>query len=231
MANKYKVTNKKIEENPLDQLSGLVETKTETKKEKGKEEILIPLTVEQKQKVASLIEKHENKEKAIVEYENELIELKENVFDAFYVKESFELKKNLGSFYAEEETKDKRIQYVPSDSFSNITVSKTDSIKDKIERIKEIVGENFYDKFITKINEIKIKSSVMEDKEKLSKFVSLIKVNPEIANYFEITESYQVIKGGLDMSFQLTNAKREKLLTEVKLKSASVKCGQKPEFK
>lgn len=228
MAKKTKSTI--VSDNPLDQLSDLVETKIETKKEKKNEEIKAPLTKSQEIIVSDLIKKYEEKEKIVSEYEAKLEEVKDKIGNPFHIEESFKEKKNIGSFFLDVDA-DKRAQFIPMDSWSDISVSKNDDIKLKLERINKILGEENYKNFITKSTDIKLKSSIIEDKEKLIKFVQLVKANPEFKSYFEITEKYKIEKGALDISFKLTKKQREELLTEVTLKSASVKVVKNPDFK
>jgi len=199
--------------NPLGDLKKVVKSTVGTTA-KAKVERIMPISASDEKLVQECLEKHKQYKNAYDEY----TKLKNDVVAQaipYLEAESFKLKKNWGSFFLQTESSDKRIQIIPKDKFSKVD-------PDNLEDIEELLGED-YDHLIGSRTNISVKEEIVSDKDKLAKFVKIVQSNPDLADMIEINETYEVVAGGLDATYQIAPEKREELLTLVKLETPNVK--------
>jgi len=94
-----------------------------------------------------------------------------------------------------------------------------------MDRIKELVGAEFFNEHFTKEVTISIKKEIIENKKSIKELTTLLKkvmTNEDIQKYFKMEEEWGVAKGFDEAQYGLNKATIEFLLGEVKMSADAV---------
>ena len=94
-----------------------------------------------------------------------------------------------------------------------------------MDKIKELVGPEFFKAHFNKETKISIKKEIIENKKSLKEFTELLKqimTNDDIKKYFKMEEVWEVAEGFDKAQYELNKATREFLLQEVKMSADAV---------
>jgi len=179
--------------------------------------------------VEKVISSHVKLKSAKLDYDDYTSKLKD-LTNKFFIEESIEAKKSIGSFFVGDKTGDFKIQIVPADKWSNITAEKNSTdpqsdIDEKLNALDKILDFQYSD-FVETKTEYKLKSSFVKklesNKTYYTKFKNLLKDNG-YEDIFTATETNIVKKGATDIAFSCGKQKFDKISAITSLQQPSLR--------